>query len=398
MTRSTLLFSLLLGCAGYASAGPGTQPVQDPAARPGCACNQRQPADKGAPAWQGFHVDALAEGDSTRVVNAAHYLEQTADNRPRIDAAFVLRTGAQPAWRVALEGSTVYFSRPFAGEDGHRFVLAFVEQHGRIDARVFYRSNSQFSWRACDATGNGHLGKGFHEFDKELPIALSVALHTAGAAAPSSRLAGAHPSADEARALLRGLTESQSAAGPGKVVLARDGRYWSRDYAAYVASEPIPWSAVSATLPSPSGLPQADPDATRLPAQDELPDLRHPLYRFTFDNEAYAPFAGGNAKVTGEVYPSFDGRLQYLFFSDASGRAFLSSVELPGAPLTPYGVRANYLDVRGMNAPLMDYSFQIPTRFGGSARADYADNWAYVQRQPIVAYFLRERARSGKSE
>lgn len=120
MTRSTLLFSLLLGCAGYAGAVPAAQPVPDPAARPGCACGQLQPADEVALAWQGFHVDALSEAESTRVVNAAHYLEQTADNRPRIDAAVVFKTGAQPTWRVRLDGTTVYFSPPFAGDEGHR--------------------------------------------------------------------------------------------------------------------------------------------------------------------------------------------------------------------------------------------------------------------------------------
>lgn len=330
-----------------------------------------------------------------RVVTSAHYLEQTADNRPRIDSAVVIKTGAQPAWRVRLDQSTVYFSAPFAGDEGRRFVLAFVEQHGRIDARVFYRSNSQFSWRVCDATANGHIGKGFHEFDKELPIALSAALHTAGTELLILRSPGTRPSTsvDVARMLLRGLTESASAAEQGKVIIKTDRRYWSRDYAAYIASEPIPWSSVTATLPTASGMPQPDPDATSLPQQAELPDVRHRLHRFTFDNEAFAPFAGGQAKVVGEVYPSFDGRLHYLFFSDAAGHVFLSSVELTTAPLTPYGVRASYVNVRGMNAPLMEYSQQIPTRFGGSGQTGYADNWEYVQRQPVVAYVRHELAK-----
>jgi hypothetical protein len=341
---------------------------------------------------QSFHAERISALESERVVHAANYLEQSAADRPRIDAAFVINSSAQPLWRIRLDQTVVYFSQPFATEDGHRFVLAFVQQNGRIDARIFYRSNSQFSWRVCDATANGHIGKGFHEFDKELPIALTVALHAMGPELLSLHSPNLRPStsAEVARMFLRGLTESASAAAPGKVAITHDGRYWSHDYAAYVASEPLSWSPVGANLPSASGLMQADPDATGLPPPSDLPDVRHPLYQFSYNNGTYAPFAAGQAKVTGRVFMSFNRRLQYLFFSDAAGRVFLSSVELKSAPLTPYGVRATYLDVQGMNAPMMEYSQQIPLRYGGSATPGYADNWQYVRLQPIVTYFLRE--------
>jgi|GEM_PF-5257886 len=341
---------------------------------------------------QSFHAERISALESERVVSAANYLEQSAADRPRIDAGFVINSAAQPSWRMRLDQTVVYFSQPFANEDGHRFVLAFVQQNGRIDARIFYRSNSQFSWRVCDASANGHIGKGFHEFDKELPIALTIALHAAGDELLSLHSPNSKPStsAEVARMLLRGLTESASAAAPGKVAIAQDGRYWSHDYAAYVASEPLSWSPVSADLPSAAGLMQADPEATGLPPPADLPDVRHPLYQFSYNNEMYAPFAAGQAKVTGRVFMSLNQRLQYLFFSDGAGRVFLSSVEIKNAPLTPYGVRASYLDVRGMNAPLMEYSRQIALRYGGSVTAGYADNWQYVRRQPIVTYYLRE--------
>ena len=341
---------------------------------------------------QSFQAERISALESERVVHAANYLEQSAADRPRIDAAFVINSTAQPIWRIRLDQTVVYFGKPFANEDGHRFVLAFVQQNGRIDARIFYRSNSQFSWRVCDATANGHIGKGFHEFDKELPIALTIALHATGHELLALHAPNLRPatSAEVTRMFLRGLTESASAAAPGKVAIAQDGHYWSHDYAAYVASEPLSWSPVNANLPSASGLMQADPGATGLPPPSDLPDVRHPLYEFSYNNEAYAPFAAGQAKVTGRVFMSFNQRLQYLFFSDAAGRVFLSSVELKSAPLTPYGVRATYLDVQGMNAPLMEYSQQIPLRYGGSVTPGYADNWQYVKRQPIVMYYLRE--------
>jgi len=339
-----------------------------------------------------FNAERISPLESERVVQGAHYLAQSAADRPRINAAFVIDSTAQPLWRIRLDQTVIYFGKPFASEDGHRLVLAFVEQNGRIDARIFYRSNSQFSWRVCDATANGHIGKGFHEFDKELPIALTIALHAIGPELLSLKSPDPKPasSVEVARMFLRGLTESASAAAPGKVAVAQDGRYWSRDYAAYVASEPLSWSVVSASLPTASGRTQADPAATGLPPPGDLPDVRHPLYEFSYDNEAYAPFASGQTKVTGKVLKSLNQRLQYLFFNDAAGRVFLSSVELTSAPVTPYGVRAHYLDVQGMNAPLMEYSQQIPLRYGGSAAAGYADNWQYVRLQPIVIYYLRE--------
>lgn len=358
--------------------------------------SEKQPntiaAGANSEAAQSFQAERISALESERIVRAARFLEQSAANRPQINADFVIDSGAQPAWRIRLDQTTVYFSRPFLNEDGHRLVLAFVQHAGRIDARMFYRSNSQFSWRVCDATNAGHYGKGFHEFDKELPIALTVALHTAGSElltlqSPTSKRL---PSAEVANALLRGLTESASSPMPDKVAITRDGHYWSRDYAAHVVSEPLPWSPVKGSLATAAGLKQADPDATGLPPAPELPDLQHPQYRFSYNNEEFARIAGGQAKVVGQVFMSFDHRLQYLFFSDAAGRVFLSSVELKTAPMTPYAVRANYVNVEGMNAPLMEYSSQIPLIFGGTKRPGYADNWQYVRRQPIVAYYLRE--------
>jgi hypothetical protein len=257
-----------------------------------------------------------------------------------------------------------------------------------------YRSNSQFSWRLCDATIGGHIGKGFHEYDKQLPIPVTTALldmhdnvATLRSASESSEEA-TQPAL--ARFLLRGLTED---AQSDRVIRTPQARYWSRDYAAYTSSEPMRFSVVGAWLKTPGNLRVADPTTVRLPANDKLPNVTHVVHVVRFQSRAYADLGNSDGQLSGKVFLSHDQTVRYLFFEDRDGRAVLSGVESLRAEINIFGIRSRYFDVSGMDAPLIEYYLQIPEEFGGSRQPGYCLNWNYVREQPTVRYYYQQQNR-----
>jgi len=348
----------------------------------------------------GFELQSLPPEKQSDVLQRTRYLTHTNDGRPQLSADVLRRMHAVPEYVLQLDNATFYLSRPFSLDPtGRQIALAFVEVDGEIYARILYRSNSQFGWRLCDATTSSHIGKGFHEFDKEMPIPVSVALLKLGNQPATLRSASDDELASQpelATYLLRGLTEDgQLPVHFGRIVRISDGKYCTQEYAAQMAFEPMRFSHVDAWLETPSRVRVADVGKVTLPPENTLPSIEKPVDTFEFRSLAYAALNNGNGQLSGKVYLSRDEAVRYLFFEDSQNRAVLSVVESLRAQINVCGLRSRYLDVAGMVAPLIEYGVQIPERFGGRAGdGGYRLNWKFVREQPIIKYYYHQQGRA----
>jgi hypothetical protein len=101
-----------------------------------------------------------------------------------------------------------------------------------------------------------------------------------------------------------------------------------------------------------------------------------------------------SAGVVGKVFPSRDRKIRYFFVEDSRNRIFLSCAEIAGSPVCSMGLRTQYLDVEGMDSPLLEYGFQIPEPYGGKEQSRYQLNWNWVRRLPIVRYYYSSTGQS----
>jgi hypothetical protein len=313
-------------------------------------------------------------------------------------SATLATAGVVPAQTLGVSGATFHLSPPYALDESHQVAVAWIDIAGERAVRILYRSNSQCCWRLCDAITPSHLGKGFHEFDKQLPIDVTVALLRAGEKVGELR-PWFHTDAEPSQEMLSGkllelLTADRDEGLKSGEVVTVGNTYVTKEYASLMPVLPRPFSKVTGHIKTAAGSSVADPAATSLPHDDELPDFARPIESVQFEIPSYARFAGGSGNLTGRVYLSHDRKLKYFFVEDSSGRAMLSCVELMTAPLCSLGLRTQYVDVEGMDAPLLEYAAQIPEIYGGHRKARYQSNWNWVRRLPIIQYYYRQTGRA----
>jgi hypothetical protein len=163
--------------------------------------------------------------------------------------------------------------------------------------------------------------------------------------------------------------------------------YVSKEYASWIPLMPQPFSTVNGRLKTPTGSEVADPERTLLPADMLLPNFGTEEMSVKFKIPAYAKFTRSNGELIGKVFPSRNGRVRYYFVEDSQKRVFLSCVENLDSPVCILGLRTQYLDVKGMDSPLLEYGFQIPESYGGTKQSRYQVNWNWVRKLPIILYY-----------
>ena len=313
-------------------------------------------------------------------------------------SAELSKAGVVPVQTVRVSNASYSLSRPFALDESHQIAVAWVDVADQKAIRVLYRSNSQCSWRMCDAIAPSHIGKGFREFDKQMPIDVTVALlrscEDIGELTPWFQVDAEPPSQQLlARRLLELLTVDRDAGIKSGEVLTFGSRYVTLEYASMIPSVARPFSVVNGRLTAPNGSRVADPLATELPPTQQLPDYGRMVEQVEFNIPSYARFTDGDGKLTGRVYRSQDKRLQYFFVEDEKQRAMLASVEITDAPICILGLRTQYPDLQGMNTPLLEYGSQIPEEFGGRRKARYQLNWNWVRQIPIIQHYFHGTGR-----
>ncbi len=341
-----------------------------------------------------FDTQKIEPAVANQILERARFLKQDSPDRPQLDAHMLQTMGAIPQHSLVVDDAIFHLAGPLTFYGGRQIALAFVEVDDEVNARVLYRSNSQFSWRMCDATDGGHIGKGFHEFDKQVPIPVTVALlkmYDEPQTLQNLDNGASRSQSDLAKFLLQGITVDRRSK---QCISQTDGHYYSRDYAAFIPSQPMTFSQVGKWLATASSGLVADPAEVKLPAREHLPNLEQELVSFRFTSVAYAEVNEGRGELTGRVFDSFDGKLRYLFFEDEQGRAALSTVEHLLPPVNSLGLRCRYVDTHGMDAPLFEYFLQIPTAFGGKKEPGYGSNWNYVRELPIIQHYYAQQNRT----
>ena len=306
--------------------------------------------------------------------------------------------GLKPVQVVKVGNAQFGLSNPVRLDESHQIAIAWIAIGSEQAIRVLYRSNSQCSWRTCDATTSNHIGKGFHEYDKQVPIDVTLALLRS--ASDVVKL-NAWFESDEtsitqellAHKLLRLLTVDRDDGIQSGEIVTIAGTYVTREYASSIPCTPVPFSTVRERLRTAGGGSIADPAQTDLPVSDKLPNLGNEVATVEFTIPSYAQFVGGNGQLTGRVYLSHDEMIKYFFVEDHEQRVMLSGVELLTVPVSLLGIRTRYLDTFGMDTPLMEYGVQIPEQFGGRKKYRYQSAWPLVRELPIIALYYRELQR-----
>jgi len=303
--------------------------------------------------------------------------------------------GVMPELVVNVGGAVFELSHPIMLDESRQIAVAWITIEAEKAIRLLYRSNSQCSWRVCDATTPTHIGKGFHEFDKQVPIDVTLALLRAADEVVELKAWFEHDGAEVtqyalADKLLRLLTADRDTGIKSGDVVTYGGKYITREYASTIPCVPVPFSIARGELKTAGDGTVVDPAKTDLPDRPRLPNLQSEVSRVTFTIPWYARFVGGSGQLTGRVYLSHDKTIRYLFTEDQQQRVMLSGAELLTAPVTLLGVRSRYLDTGGMDTPLMEYGAQIPEKYGGRKSYRYQSAWPLVRELPIVQLYYRE--------
>jgi hypothetical protein len=254
-----------------------------------------------------------------------------------------------PRYKLQLDGITYYCSNPVYNENIVRpAIIALVCKDGHVYPRVFYSSNSQACWRVAPLIEYQpfYIGKGKDENDTQLPIAVQIALNRLPTNPKKSSVLLHH---------ITGQNEDN----------------YCQEVESIALSE----------FP---GL---------------LPNFGNPILVTEINASKYG-------KLKASLFASKDGSVQYLFYEDKNGRAFLAVVEkVKDNPINSYGVRKNAFELLGMDAPLIEHACMISKEFWAEAEWEpkypegrYSSNWNYVRQIKIIQDYYRAQKREAPPE
>ncbi len=297
-------------------------------------------------------------------------------------AQFYDEAGLGPQFEFQVGDQSVAVSRPYQatinGGGSRPAVVAYIEDaDGVVRPRSLYLSNSQGGWREASHAGItgggggisdwiGKGGDGIAEFATDLPIQTQQPLNGLLGGAPPLELA-----ADISRqAFLGNLPFGES-------------------------STSVPFS-------------QATNNVQGLGVGEALGDTRFiEPSSFQYNSPGQAPnFANGpgaeftvqhpiRGEISAQSFTSADGSLEYLFYTDDGGRAWIGQVDNLDSPINEFGVRSEPIDPGSLTTPAIEYDTQVPPGFAGpSVGNGYVDISQYTHSLPPVRDYLNWLAAS----
>jgi len=251
--------------------------------------------------------------------------------------------------------------------------------------RVFYRSNSQDTFRLLPAQnqGLGHLGlPGFDKAIGETALGLPAAAESRLAGLVSGGRVRADIPAADARNIFGGAAPVNRSA---------------TEYMNYTRGTNYPGQHVQQhpIIEPPAG---AQPIATggghsMLRPQDvRVPEAMAPNFNAT--PTVYRTQTATAGEVEAMVFPSANGQLEWTMFRDQQGRVWVGNVGSTQGPVTNLGVRANAINSGELSTPLWEYHQQIPSGFGGATHptmGQYSSAWNYIRELPVIQQYYRAR-------
>jgi hypothetical protein len=182
-----------------------------------------------------------------------------------------------------------------------------------------------------------------------------------------------------------------------KVVPKYDGQYQAMIAAAEDANLKIQRvnivAAAEEKIKSSNRMLHAEPQDLRVANPAHTPEFsRGPV-------QTYKTSTGAVENVKASVFRSQNGELEYTFFEDDTGRAWLASVQNVKAPINSAGIRSSAVDVGGLDMPRYEYHSQIPQGYAAAGkrygpRGEYGDAWPYLRETPLIQEYYRARGLS----
>lgn len=299
-----------------------------------------------------------------------------------------------PQHKLQIGEACYYASKPFNIDLNRVGAVVLIKIKDKVVPRMLYRSQSQSIWRVMPAAQKnfpwklGHFGKGIMESDTQVPAALNLALQSI---LPIINI----PHGNENKV---GLNLARLNIHTEPFDLIKTGWNYTETYrervtvdaiASIPVGEPLWFQKKDQLIPRPP-----NPACIQLIGAEVSPNFKNPLYTQEFNDPMY-----GKLKAT--IFPSHDKSIQYTFYEAEDGRAFLAAAErVKNSLINGYGIRSKALDLKGMDAPLLEYWEQIPEDYETgdapcyqSKQRQYANNWNYIHDLSIIQAYYKDQGR-----
>ncbi len=285
----------------------------------------------------------------------------------------VKKYGLQPNETVKVGNTKFSIGDPFDIGDGRVAAIAVIENGGTTSTRLFYKSNSQGIFRLLPGTtSNGWFSKGVGEASLDAPSAVQRAL--------SEKISS--------NSVRTNLPENFH-----QFVVPE----YKTSYEAMVAAGKDPALAVSRQdilIPNKNIIESkatihASPQELKLANSSYAPEFA------TGKVTTYETTTSAAGKVTANVFKSVDGSLEYTFFEDKTGRAWIASIDSTKNPINEAGIRSTSVNTGDLTMPRYEYPAQIPEGYRGTGRFgpsnSYGDAWPYLRETPLIKAYYQSR-------
>lgn len=311
----------------------------------------------------------ITAGQSQEAIESANFLGK---NRSEF-LSTVKKYKIQPTESVQVGDAKISLSEPFDIGNGRIAAIAVIENAGVATTHVYYRSNSQGIFRLLPGTAeNGWFSKGITESSLSAPSEVQKAL--------SAKVTSGQIRQDVPKDVYR------------QAVPTYETKYESMKAAFEDPTLNVKRRQVLNTAP------ETEQSRSSSHVKPENLKLVDPKSAPNFSSGAissYETSTGGAGKVEAKVFRSENGELEYTFFEDKSGRAWIASIDNVRAPINSAGIRSTSVDSGDLTMPRFEYHEQIPNgyarkgRFGD--RGEYGDAWPYLKQNPLIQEYYRKR-------
>ena len=281
--------------------------------------------------------------------------------------------GILPTEVVSVGTTKISVGAPFDIGGGRVAAIAVVDTGTEVTTQMLYRSNSQGVFRLLPGrTQGGWFSKGVGEASLDAPSEVQ-------------RLLAQRMAAGEIRTgvPIRVFEESVPTYATPYEAMAAAGRNPALNIERQaILEEPATTIRSGATTHTP-------PAELKVKTPGQNPEFTAPVA--TYET---ATSTAGTVKAT--VFRSADGTLEYTFFEDQSGRAWIASVGQRSAGVNSAGIRSVSVEAGDLTMPRFEYHQQIPSGYHGTGKpvgglTEYGDAWPYLRETPIIKNYYRSR-------
>jgi len=275
----------------------------------------------------------------------------------------------EPKYKTKLGDYTIWLSSAYELGNGRIAVVSYIEKNGEITAYSYYRSDSQGVWRFLpDYTikENGKIkwaGKGYGEESVTLPIELQKTLSTT-------------------------TKEKIKLKRNPEFIFAGTAKRFGREFKGYYNEvESSPKKLNGNFYPKYN---EKIPPEQMVLTDNESPDFSKLITSWEQETALYG-------KIVIEVFPSKDGRLEYMFCRDSSGKIWIGGIQ-DNSKIQSTGLRETWISGGNLTTPAFEYE-DLAGNFGNDKEkiGPYVDMFKnYLSRVPVIREYIESKKISKK--